>query len=320
PPGPHPIETWEGETVTAGTTFTARGGIGGRTTATLDRPATTPAADHTTIILDRPTPTPTQPAPILDQPLPGGPLAAPEMALLDPYDLMARPPAARRSWWRLVNGIVRLLTTLAMLVLVVTFTAVAAMPAIGARAMIVLSGSMEPLVSAGDAAIIRDVPVEDLRVGDVITYHGIGEDKRPTTHRIIGLVPLDSGLHFQTQGDANTSPDPNLAPASNVVGRYDGMIPYGGRALLLLSRPEAKIVLVALPALLILMGELRTLVSVIAARVDGRRSGERRRLVLAGLALLLAGAVGVTATAATMAVLTDTGAVDDNTFATSATF
>lgn len=205
-----------------------------------------------------------------------------------------------------------------MIALAVTFAAIAAMPAVDARAMIVLSGSMEPLVSAGDAAIIRDVPVEQLRVGDVITYHGIGESKGLTTHRIVGLVPLDSGLHFQTQGDANTAPDPDLAPASNVVGRYDGTIPSGGRALLLLTRPEAKIVLVAVPAGLMLVGELRTLVAALRARSGDHQA--HRRLVLAGLTLLLASAIGVTATAATMALLTDTVAVGDNTFSTATTF
>lgn len=247
--------------------------------------------------------------------------ALPRSGMPSGHLLVARPAAARRHWRHRLERFVRCCTTLGMLVLVMMFTGIAAMPAVDARAMIVLSGSMEPLVSAGDAAIIRDVPVEDLRVGNVITYHGIGGSTGLTTHRIIDRVRLDSGLHFRTQGDANTSPDPNLAPASNVVGRYDGRIPGGGRALLLLSRPEARIVLVALPAALMLAGELRTLTAALRARSRATPNQHaRRRLALAGLAMLLAATVGVTATAATMAVLTDTAAVGDNTFSTSSTF
>lgn len=211
---------------------------------------------------------------------------------------------------------VRVLGTFLMLVMVVGFTLVALLPATGARAMIVLSGSMEPLLSAGDAAIIRQVPPSALEVGDVITFHGIGADKRLTTHRIIDLVQLDSGLHFQTQGDANTSPDVDLAPAGGVVGRYDGRIPHGGRALLLLSRPEAKILLVAVPALFILAGEIRALVATVVARQRRQAGTPARRIALAGTMLLLSAALGVTATMATMALMTDADDTADNSFST----
>ncbi|MBW3662519.1 MAG: signal peptidase I [Actinobacteria bacterium] len=273
--------------MTAVTTFTARGGIIGRPTTTPARPVC--AAPQETTRDDR-------------------------------HQLLARPAPGRPLGLRLLGGALRVLTTLALLVLVATFTTIAVMPAVGARAMIVLSGSMEPVLSAGDAAIIRDVPPEDLRVGDVITYYGIGEDKGLTTHRIIDLVPLDGGLHFQTQGDANRTPDPNLAPASNVVGRYDGVIPHGGRLLLLMSRPVAKIVLVALPALVLLIGELRTLSKLVTSRLRDRSGPDRRRVAFAGLTLLLVAAVAVTATAATMAVFSDSVAVSDNTVATATTF
>lgn len=221
--------------------------------------------------------------------------------------------APRRGW---IRASVRVAGNLLMLAMVAGFTLVAVLPATGARAMIVLSGSMEPLLTAGDAAIITDVPAEDLEVDDVITFHGIGEDKRLTTHRIIDLVDLDSGLHFQTQGDANASPDVNLAPAGAVVGRYDGRVPHGGRALLLLSRPEAKILLVAVPALLILLGEIRTLLAAAGNRRHERAEATTRPVVVTVAMLLLAAVMGVAATMATMAVMTDGDQAGDNSFST----
>ena len=238
-----------------------------------------------------------------------------------PADPAETPDVGHRSVTaRVVWFIVRWVANLAMVVLIATFTLVAILPATGARAMIVLSGSMEPLLSAGDAAIIRDVPAQQLEVGDVITFQGIGVDTGLTTHRIIQRIPLDSGLHFQTQGDGNEAPDVNLAPARNVVGRYEGMIPYGGRALLALSSREAKIALVALPALLILVGEIRSLIAAAAQRY-GPGSPTRPRTVAVGIAALtLAAIAGVAATTATMAMLTDAATITDNTLSTADTF
>lgn len=253
--------------------------------------------------------TPAPPAVIVAEAVPGSPAEDPIHLVLDDDE----QPVRRAGWLRTS---VRIVSNLVMLVMVAGFTLVAVLPATGARAMIVLSGSMEPLLSAGDAAIITDVPSADLEVGDVITFHGIGEDKRLTTHRIIDRVELPSGLHFQTQGDANSSPDVDLAPAGGVVGRYDGRIPYGGRALLLLSRPEAKIVLVAVPALLILMGELRTLVAAAMSRRGERTEAATRPVVMTVAMLLLAAALGVAATMATMAVMTDADHTGDNSFST----
>ncbi|MBW3657472.1 MAG: signal peptidase I [Actinobacteria bacterium] len=288
--------------MTAATGFTAKGGFFGATTL-AEAPAT-PAVDALPFV----------PAPAV--------MSSVVSTVDDPVHLVldeGEEQRVRQAGW--LRTAVRLVGNLVMLVMVAGFTLVAVLPATGARAMIVLSGSMEPLLSAGDAAIIRDVPATDLDVGDVITFHGIGEDKRLTTHRIIELVDVEvGGLHFQTQGDANSSPDVDLAPAGAVVGRYDGRIPYGGRALLLLSRPEAKIVLVAVPALLILMGELRTLVAAAMNRRHERTETATRPVIMTVAMLLLAAALGVAATMATMAVMTDAGHAGDNTFSTATTF
>lgn len=247
-----------------------------------------------------------------------------------PYTRASRPvvpatsvtPAASPRWRRAGRFMLRLAVNLSMLVLVAAFTLVAVLPATGARAMIVLSGSMEPLLAAGDAAIIRDVPVEDLQAGDVITFHPIGADKRLTTHRIIDRVDLPNGLHFQTQGDANATPDVDLAPARNVVGRYEGMIPHGGRVLLQLTRPEAKIGLIALPALFFLVGEIRSLLANLRQRriEQPERGGAYPRFAFGAAVLVLAAAAGVAATMTTMAVLTDAATVSENTLSTASSF
>ena len=80
----------------------------------------------------------------------------------------------------------------------------------------------------------RQVPVEDLNVGDVITYlppaeSGISE---LVTHRVISITPnpdVSGGLVFKTKGDANASADPwTFTLADTVQPRVLGWIPVVG--------------------------------------------------------------------------------------------
>lgn len=75
-----------------------------------------------------------------------------------------------------------------------------------------------------------------------------------------------------------------------------------------------------MPALLILMGELRTLVAAAMNRRRERTEAATRPVVMTVAMLLLAAALGVAATMATMAVLTDADLVGDNTFSTASVF
>ena len=67
----------------------------------------------------------------------------------------------------------------------------------------VLSGSMRPGIQPGDLAILRPVPVHELRVGNVIAYLPPGQST-PVMHRIISRTATG----ILTKGDDNTSPDP----------------------------------------------------------------------------------------------------------------
>lgn len=83
------------------------------------------------------------------------------------------------------------------------------------RLMVITGGSMEPTYSVGDAVLL-DVSGRDPEVGEAVTYEG--HNGVLTTHRVISLHSMDSGLHLRTQGDANDSPDVDLVPAEGVVG------------------------------------------------------------------------------------------------------
>lgn len=92
----------------------------------------------------------------------------------------------------------------------------------------VLSGSMEPAISAGDLIIIHRQKEYD--TGDIITF---SEEGSYTTHRITGL---ENGT-FRTRGDANNVEDERPVAGDRIRGRVILVIPAAGEILLFLRTP-----------------------------------------------------------------------------------
>ena len=92
----------------------------------------------------------------------------------------------------------------------------------------VLSGNMEPAISAGDLLVISRQT--DYGEGDIITF---SEDGFLTTHRIMALE--EGG--YDTKGDANTIRDINPVPAEQVLGKVVGIIPTAGKLFLAVLSP-----------------------------------------------------------------------------------
>ncbi len=90
---------------------------------------------------------------------------------------------------------------------------------------IVATGSMSPSILPGDVVIIHTQ--ESYEVGDVITFLSEKKEIDTYTHRIVAAVGVDGT--FQTQGDANNSPDEELAYPESIIGKAIYLIPQGGR-------------------------------------------------------------------------------------------
>ncbi|QIG39049.1 signal peptidase I [Microbacterium sp. 4R-513] len=96
---------------------------------------------------------------------------------------------------------------------------------------VITGGSMSGTFERGSLTLEQQVPVSELRAGDIITYlppaeSGISE---LVTHRIVSIEPNPDGsdsLVFQTKGDANESIDPwTFTLADTVQPRGRGMDP-----------------------------------------------------------------------------------------------
>ncbi len=77
------------------------------------------------------------------------------------------------------------------------------------------TGSMSPTIPAGSLAVVREVPVSEVRVGDVVTVDRPGQ--LPVTHRVTSSRMIDGGTAVLTlKGDANPVEDPAPYTVSKV--------------------------------------------------------------------------------------------------------
>ena len=140
----------------------------------------------------------------------------------------------------------------AVVVLVVIVGAIAYSVSQGLRPLIVYSGSMEPTIPTGSVLVVKPTAPENLYVGDVITVNqpdGLGV----VTHRIQSMQAVDGRNVFQTKGDANDFPDPQLFTLERQAGRVVGHVPYLGYAVVYAGSPLIRMALVAVSVYTVLM-------------------------------------------------------------------
>lgn len=102
--------------------------------------------------------------------------------------------------------------------------AVTLLPLAGLSPLVVVGTSMEPTISDGSLILVRPVPAEAVRVGDVITFFA---HERLLTHRVIerreGAEPA-----FVTRGDGNLRNDPRLVRPAQLRGKLVTALPVLG--------------------------------------------------------------------------------------------
>ena len=130
-------------------------------------------------------------------------------------------------WPRRILDIVGYLALALCLALLASLLTVAATNLLGYENYVIYSGSMEPTVKVGSLLLTRPVDVDDLRVGDVITYRSPG-NHTTLTHRIVSMRQQDGEWVFETKGDASLGPDPREIILRGQVSKMAFGIPYLG--------------------------------------------------------------------------------------------
>jgi signal peptidase len=112
--------------------------------------------------------------------------------------------------------------------------------------------SMEPTIPYGSVAFDEAVPVDDLKVGDVITFTPPPEFSvsEPVTHRIVEIKEVDGKRQFRTKGDNNDLADPwTFTLDSSTQARVAFHVPYVGYIYIALSQWWVRFLVIVLPAL-----------------------------------------------------------------------
>lgn len=121
--------------------------------------------------------------------------------------------------------------------------------AFGMRPLVVLSGSMEPVLHVGDVTVVERIAPREAGVGDVVSFKA-PETGRVTTHRLRAVRRGDHGRFvFTTKGDANNAVERWTLPADGQLSRAVYRVPLVGRALLMIRTPLGWTLLVGLPLL-----------------------------------------------------------------------
>ena len=150
----------------------------------------------------------------------------------------------KKVWNGMTTVLVLMVAILAVLLVGTRF--------IGLMPFTVLSGSMEPVFSAGDLIYVKEVDPFELEEGTIITFM-LSEDTI-ATHRIVEVVPDaedDTVIRFKTKGDANESEDGGLVHYKNVIGAPIFSVPKLGYVANFIQEPPGTYVAIAAGALIL---------------------------------------------------------------------
>lgn len=122
----------------------------------------------------------------------------------------------------LSGGLLAFVLLIAALVIVVP-------AATGSTPMTVLTSSMEPTYPPGTLVIVRPTAVEDIRIGDALTYQIESGKPEVVTHRVISISSsTETGTTFITQGDNNDAPDSLPVIEDQIRGTVWYSVPWIG--------------------------------------------------------------------------------------------
>ena len=82
---------------------------------------------------------------------------------------------------------------------------------LGIKSLVIISESMEPNIMPNDAIFVKEVPEEDLKVGDVISFK---DDGFINTHRIVEILNENGKIKYRTKDDRN------LVSYVDIEGKY----------------------------------------------------------------------------------------------------
>lgn len=155
----------------------------------------------------------------------------------------------------------------------------------GRKLFIVLSDSMKPEFKAGDVVITKIVDVDELVVGDIITF--IEPRGSVVTHKIHQIDAIDSVKYFTTKG-LNEVLDDEKIIESRVIGKYSFAIPEIGNLVMFIKTPPGFITFIFIPLFILFLLHLIDFIKVIKYKKRSKKEKiEKEKLRIANMQLEL---------------------------------
>lgn len=129
----------------------------------------------------------------------------------------------------------------------------------GWKPFIVLSGSMESQISAGDLAIVKEVDTNELKVGDIIAFKS---EEIVITHRIDKIVYENGQTKYITKGDNNNTQDSGYVLPEQVEGLYQFKISRLGNLAMFMQTPTGMVICLSIPIIVFI------LIQAVSSRAD----------------------------------------------------
>jgi signal peptidase I len=154
-----------------------------------------------------------------------------------------------KLWTRRLVGVTG---NLALVVVMLACAAYLLPHLLGYERYVITGGSMSGSIEKGSIVFEKPRPVEELAVGDVITYlppadSGVGD---LVTHRIVEVQTDERGeLVMRTKGDANADVDPwTFSLVDDVQPVVEHTVPAVGHLLIALADREVRMIVIGVPA------------------------------------------------------------------------
>lgn len=182
----------------------------------------------------------------------------PETRILSPSPTTADVTRKRDDWMRVLARSAKWVTVTLLIIAGLAFIVIGpGARLLGYETRAVISGSMSPTIPEGSAVFVQTrFDHEALDVGDITLFSVPGQN-RQVMHRIVAVDETLTGTEFVTRGDANQNNDPSSIAASQVVGIVEAHIPRVGGTVIITRSREGAALLLAIPALAILLFECR---------------------------------------------------------------
>lgn len=171
----------------------------------------------------------------------------------------------------LSTGLLLLVAALAVVLIVIP-------KATGSMPLTVLTQSMEPTLPPGTLLVVRPTAVDDIEVGDVVTYQIVSGQPAVISHRVVSVSSSSNGARtFVLKGDNNAKTDPRPVTAAQIRGVVWYSIPEVGVVNQLVNGSRSWLIPAVAGVLLAYGGVMITIGTVTAARRRGAASGRGRR-------------------------------------------